>query len=52
MKVVQLSGGMTIGLRQGSASLLLLDGYAWVCYWSGGGSSGDMQAERIRENVL
>jgi len=29
---------------------VLLDGSAQVCY--GGDSSGDMRAERIRENVL
>jgi len=31
---------------------MLLDVYAWVCYGSGKDSSGDIQMERIRENVL
>ena len=31
---------------------LLLDGYSWVCYGSGKDSLGDMQTERIRENIL
>jgi len=31
---------------------MLLGGCAWLCYGSGKDSSGDMQVERVRENVL
>jgi len=28
-------------------TLVLLDGYAWLCYGSGKDSSGDMETERL-----